>query len=140
MPEAVDARWPGMGGRLVSDLQAEAEFDPARHKSAKQAPYPALDTLVVPAASYDMAFNAALEAVDARGWAIVTSDIESGSIEATQSSFWFDFKDDVLIRVMPEGDGSRIDVRSVSRVGLSDLGANAKRVRDLLDEIEVRLN
>ncbi|MEQ9437046.1 DUF1499 domain-containing protein [Hyphomonas sp.] len=140
VPEAVDARWPGMGGRLVSDLQAEAEFDPARHKSAKQAPYPALDTLVVPAASYDMAFNAALEAVDARGWAIVTSDIESGSIEATQSSFWFDFKDDVLIRVMPEGDGSRIDVRSVSRVGLSDLGANAKRVRDLLDEIEVRLN
>lgn len=139
-PDAVDARWPGMGGRLVSDLQEEAEFDPARHKSTKQAPYPALDTLVVPAASYDMAFNAALEAVKARGWTIVTNDIQSGSIEATQASFWFDFKDDVLIRVTPDGEGSRIDVRSVSRVGLSDLGANAKRVRDLLDEIEVRLN
>lgn len=139
-PEAVDARWPGMGGRLVSDLQAEAEFDPARHNSVKLAPYPALDPLVAPAVSYDLAFNAALEAVKARGWTIVTNDIQSGSIEATQASFWFDFKDDVLIRVVSEGEGSRIDVRSVSRVGLSDLGANAKRVRDLLDEIEVRLN
>ena len=129
-----------MGGRLVSDLQAESEYDPARHESVKLAPYPALDTLVEPAVSYDMAFNAALESVEARGWTIVTNDIESGSIEATQASFWFDFKDDVLIRVMPEGEGSRIDVRSISRVGLSDLGANAKRVRDLLNEIEVRLN
>lgn len=140
VPEAVNARWPGMGGRLVSDLQAESEYDPARHESVKLAPYPALDTLVEPAVSYDMAFNAALESVEARGWTIVTNDIESGSIEATQASFWFDFKDDVLIRVMPEGEGSRIDVRSISRVGLSDLGANAKRVRDLLNEIEVRLN
>ena len=46
----------------------------------------------------------------------------------------------MLIRVIPDGEGSRIDVRSISRVGLSDLGANSKRVRDLLDEIEVRLN
>jgi hypothetical protein len=140
VPAGADARWPGTGGRLVSELQEEAEFDPATQSSPKDAPYPQIDTLVEPAASYDMAFAAALAAVEDRGWTIVTNDIQSGSIEATQASFWFDFKDDVLIRVTPEGEGSRIDVRSVSRVGLSDLGANAKRVRDLLDEIEVRLN
>ena len=76
----------------------------------------------------------------ARGWTVVTDDVQSGSIEATVSSFWFDFKDDVMIRVMPEGEGSRLDVRSISRVGLSDLGANSKRVSDLLNEIQTRLN
>ncbi len=86
------------------------------------------------------AFAAAIEAVKARGWTVVTDDVQSGSIEATVSSFWFDFKDDVMIRVMPEGEGSRIDVRSISRVGLSDLGANSKRVSDLLTEIQTRLN
>tara|TARA_R110001599_G_scaffold284804_1_gene486914 strand:- start:411 stop:1286 length:876 start_codon:yes stop_codon:yes gene_type:complete len=140
VPAGADARWPGTGGRLVSELQEEAEFDPAMQSSPKLAPYPQLETLVVPSASYDMAFAAALAAVEDRGWTIVTNDVEAGSIEATQSSFWFDFKDDVLIRVIPDGEGSRIDVRSISRVGLSDLGANSKRVRDLLDEIEVRLN
>jgi len=140
VPAGADARWPGTGGRLVSELQEEAEFDPATQKSPKLAPYPQLETLVVPSASYDMAFAAALAAVEDRGWTLVTNDVEAGRIEATQASFWFDFKDDVMIRVVPDGEGSRIDVRSISRVGLSDLGANAKRVRDLLNEIEVRLN
>ncbi|MBU1289221.1 MAG: DUF1499 domain-containing protein [Alphaproteobacteria bacterium] len=140
VPDAADARWPGTGGRLVSEVQEEAEFDPATQSSAKNAPYPTLETLVEPAASYDMAYEAALEAVKARGWTVVTDDVQAGRIEATFTSFWFDFKDDVMIRVMPEGEGSRIDVRSISRVGLSDLGANSKRVSDLLAEIEVRLN
>jgi hypothetical protein len=140
VPEAADTRWPGTGGRLVSDVQEEAEYDPAKQSSPKEAPYPTLETLVEPAASYDMAYEAALEAVKARGWTVVTDDVQSGSIEATMTSFWFDFKDDVMIRVMPEGEGSRIDVRSISRVGLSDLGANSKRVSDLLNEIQVRLN
>ncbi|KDA01458.1 DUF1499 domain-containing protein [Hyphomonas oceanitis] len=140
VPEAADARWPGTGGRLVSEVQEEAEFDPAKQSSPKNAPYPMLETLVEPAVSYDMAYEAALEAVKARGWTVVTDDVQSGSIEATVSSFWFDFKDDVMIRVMPEGEGSRIDVRSISRVGLSDLGANSKRVSDLLNEIQTRLN
>ncbi|MCA8904377.1 MAG: DUF1499 domain-containing protein, partial [Hyphomonas sp.] len=65
---------------------------------------------------------------------------QNGHIEATDTTFWFEFKDDVMIRVLPDGaDGARIDARSVSRVGLSDLGANAKRVNMLLDDIETRL-
>ena len=51
-------------------------------------------------------------------------------------STWFGFKDDIVVRVRPEGAGSRVDVRSMSRVGLSDLGANAARVRAFLARLQ----
>ncbi len=136
-PDA-EARWPGMAGRRVAEVQEEAEFDPATQKSPRQSPYPSLETLRSPAAPAS-AFAAAMQAAEARRWEIVTSDPASGIIEATATSFWFGFKDDILIRIQPDGGGCRIDVRSVSRVGLSDLGANAKRVRDLLNELEERI-
>ena len=47
----------------------------------------------------------------------------------------FGFKDDVVIRITPAGSGSRVDVRSVSRVGRSDLGANARRIREFLRQL-----
>jgi fatty-acyl-CoA synthase len=86
------------------------------------------------------AFVAVEEAVKARGWTVVQSVPNQGRLEATDESFWFGFKDDVIIRVRTDAAGARVDVRSTSRVGLSDLGANSKRIRDLLDEIEVRLS
>ncbi len=136
--DGANGRWPGMGGRRVAEVQEEAEFVPGEQKSPKQAPYPRIAPLVLPA-TYVQGFQAARAAVESRGWEIVLEDAEAGIIEATETSFWFGFKDDIMIRVRPDGEGVRIDVRSVSRVGLSDLGANAKRVRDLLDEIEVRI-
>jgi uncharacterized protein (DUF1499 family) len=57
-------------------------------------------------------------------------------IEATATTFWFGFKDDVVLRIRPTANGSIVDVRSVSRVGQSDLGANAKRIRAILRGIE----
>jgi uncharacterized protein (DUF1499 family) len=62
------------------------------------------------------------------GWQVTNADSESGRIEATATSSFFHFVDDVVIRVRPEGAGSRIDMRSRSRVGQGDLGANAKRI------------
>lgn len=132
--------WPGMEGRLVSEVQEEAEFNPERQKKEVSAPYPHLETLVLPSVPFDMAYQAALDTVNAKGWTIVTAEPEEGRIEATETSFWFEFKDDIMIRVLPEGEsGSRIDVRSVSRVGLSDLGANAKRVKLFLEDLEARI-
>ncbi|HET9830570.1 MAG TPA: DUF1499 domain-containing protein [Vicinamibacterales bacterium] len=78
------------------------------------------------------AFDRALAAARAMGWDLVASDPAGGRIEATATTFWFGFKDDVVIRVTPEPDGSRIDVRSLSRVGGGDIGANAARVRKYL--------
>jgi uncharacterized protein (DUF1499 family) len=82
------------------------------------------------------AFGRALAVVRALGWNVVASDREAGRIEAVDSTFWFGFKDDVVIRVREAAAGStRIDVRSKSRVGVGDLGTNAKRVRTLLDRL-----
>jgi uncharacterized protein (DUF1499 family) len=63
------------------------------------------------------------------GWEIIAAVPTDGRIEATATTRWFRFKDDVVIRVTPQPAGSRIDVRSTSRLGRSDLGTNAKRVR-----------
>jgi uncharacterized protein (DUF1499 family) len=63
-------------------------------------------------------------------WEIVAADSTSGRIEATATTRWFGFKDDVVVRIRAEADGSRVDVRSVSRVGRSDVGANAARIAD----------
>lgn len=139
IPDMAESRWPGMAGRRVAEVQAEAEFDPARHKSPRETPYPLIAPLVQPGASLEEGYAAALAAVEARGWRIVLAEPEEGRIEATEESFWYGFRDDIMIRVREEDGAARIDVRSVSRVGLSDLGVNAKRIRRLLDEIEVRL-
>jgi uncharacterized protein (DUF1499 family) len=63
------------------------------------------------------------------GWEVTGADPQAGRIEATATSSFFHFVDDVVIRVRPDGDGARVDMRSRSRVGQGDLGANAKRVR-----------
>jgi uncharacterized protein (DUF1499 family) len=79
------------------------------------------------------AFEQALETVRDQGWEIVAAVPEDGRIEATATTFWFGFKDDVVIRIAPDNGGSVIDVRSKSRVGRSDVGTNAARIRSFLE-------
>jgi uncharacterized protein (DUF1499 family) len=79
-----------------------------------------------------VAFGRARDAAESMGWEIVASDPATGRIEATASTLWFGFKDDIVVRVSSAGQGSRIDVRSVSRVGTGDIGTNAKRIREYL--------
>jgi hypothetical protein len=66
------------------------------------------------------------------GLEIVSTDSEAGLVEATATTFWFGFKDDVVVRVVANAAGSRIDIRSVSRVGQGDIGANAARIEKFL--------
>ena len=75
------------------------------------------------------AFDRALAAARAQGWEIVATVPAEGRIEATDTTRWFGFKDDVVIRVRPDPKGAKVDVRSVSRVGRGDVGANAARIR-----------
>ncbi len=82
------------------------------------------------------AFDRALAAARTMGWDLVASDPASGRIEATDTTFWFGFKDDVVIRVTPQPNGSRVDVRSLSRVGGGDIGANAARIRRYLKTLK----
>jgi len=69
------------------------------------------------------------------GWQIVTADKSSGRIEATDTTRWFGFKDDVVVRLTPWGAGTRVDLRSVSRMGRSDIGTNARRIRQYLNRL-----
>ena len=71
----------------------------------------------------------ALKTMETLGWVVIFSDESSGNIEAYDKSNVFGFIDDVVVRIRPEGKGSLIDMRSVSRVGEGDLGANARRIR-----------
>ncbi len=82
------------------------------------------------------AFARALDAAKSMGWAMVADNAAEGRIEATATTFWYGFKDDVVIRVAPSGSGSKIDVRSVSRVGRSDIGINAQRIRNYLAKLK----
>ena len=82
------------------------------------------------------AFDRALAAARDAGWEIVATDPAQGRIEATATTFWFGFKDDIVVRVAAEGNGSRLDVRSLSRIGHSDVGANAHRIREYLAKVK----
>jgi len=95
----------------------------------QRAAYPDIAPVKMSLAPAD-AFKRALDTAKAMpGWTVVDADPASGRIEANETSRWFRFTDDVVIRVAADGAGSRIDVRSVSRVGRSDFGVNAGRIR-----------
>lgn len=79
----------------------------------------------------DQAFAAAKTAIEGFGWKIVAADPAAGTIEATDTSRIFRFVDDIVVRVRPQDSGARVDMRSKSRVGRGDVGANAARIRKL---------
>lgn len=93
--------------------------------------YADIQPLVTEVPPADM-FKRAEATARAMGWEIVATDANEGRIEATDTTKWFGFKDDIVIRIAPEGTGSRLDIRSMSRVGKSDLGKNAERIRAFL--------
>ncbi len=78
------------------------------------------------------AYDTALATIKKLGWKLASNDLLEGaaSIEATDTTLLYGFKDDVVIRIQAEAEGSRLDMRSASRIGLSDLGKNAARIRE----------
>lgn len=120
----------------AAPLRKAEGINPAAYEGAKIAEqqkraYPDIAPLTV-AAAPDAAFNEALDTAKRMGWTIVSSDPAAGRIEASDRSRWFGFTDDIVIRVAGEGTGSRIDMRSSSRLGRSDFGVNAERIRTYL--------
>ena len=106
------------------------EYD-AEDAAAQAGGYPDLTGLATPLDAAAGVERAAAVAEDL-GWEVVNVDSEQGIVEATATTFWFGFKDDVVIRVRAAESGSKVDLRSVSRIGLSDLGANAARIEKFL--------
>ena len=109
------------GGKEIADQQRKG--------------YPDIQPLLL-SVPPQVAFARALDTAESMGWTLVASNPEAGRIEATDRTLWYGFKDDIVIRIAPSGSGSRVDVRSVSRVGRSDIGINAQRIRQFMAKLK----
>jgi uncharacterized protein (DUF1499 family) len=111
----------GMTPESLAQLQQQAypDIKPWRTKEPKQ-----------------VVFEKALKAVEQLGWELVAQAPEQGRIEATDTTFWFRFKDDVVITIQEANGETVVNARSLSRVGRGDVGANAKRLRALFKQLE----
>lgn len=105
--------------------------DPAEQQKG----YPDIKTFTSPKSSAEL-YEKALAVAKTMKWEIVSSSADEGRIEATDTTAWWGFKDDIVIRVVAEGNGSKLDIRSMSRVGKSDLGKNAERIRAFLSALQ----
>jgi len=119
-------------GRLPPDV-------PREKRIAQRDAYPQVAPLTLdlaPEETFDLVRKAAAN----RGWQVIETvrpggRVGLGRIEAVDRSFLLRLPDDITVRIRPRADGSRIDVRSASRIGTHDLGQNARRIRAYLDEI-----
>jgi len=116
---------------LRADASNSVQYGGATIAAKQQAAYPDIQPVILNNAPA-MTFDAALNAARHLGWKIVATDPGQGRIEASDTTFWFGFTDDIVIRIVPMGSGSRLDIRSVSRVGRSDVGTNAARIRSFM--------
>jgi uncharacterized protein (DUF1499 family) len=108
------------------------EYDAQEIAPLQQQAYPWVATLRTDLAPAQ-ALERSVSVLEDMGLEVVNVDETAGRVEATDTTFWFGFKDDVVVRVRLAADGSLVDARSVSRVGRSDLGANAARIGEFLD-------
>lgn len=120
------------GLRSGSPNGVDYKTDPAEQQKA----YADIEPLVLPDVAPADLFKRAEAAARAMNWEIVAVAPEEGRIEATDTTAWWGFKDDVVIRITAEGAGSRLDIRSMSRVGKSDIGKNAERIRAFLVQVK----
>jgi len=123
---------------LREDAPNPVEYPGEETAEQQREAYPDIDTLQL-TVSKSVAVDVSVTTAQDMGWELVGVDAEEGRIEATATTRWFGFKDDVVIRIRDHDDGSELDIRSKSRVGGSDVGANAERIRQFRDRLETRL-
>lgn len=122
----------------TAQLRRGASNPPAYRKenaALQRAAFPDIEPvlLAVPPAE---AFKRVERLAMTLGWDIVAQVPAEGRLEAVVTSPWFGFRDDVVVRVRPQGTGSRVDIRSKSRNGEADLGGNVDRVRTFLARLK----
>ncbi len=124
---------------LRADAPNPAEYQGEEIAKQQRQAYPEMQTLVL-SQSPDEVFDAALAAVQSMGLEVVSQNPNAGIIEAFDTTTWFGFIDDVVIRIQAQGDTTLLDARSKSRVGKSDIGKNAERLTVLLSKVQDQLN
>ena len=124
----------------VVPLRADApnSLDYSQETARQQrAAYPEIAPLILELPAPQV-FDRALAAAQEAGWEIIAANADAGRIEATDTTTFFGFKDDVVVRLTPLDGRTVVDVRSVSRLGRGDAGTNARRIRDYLAALSRR--
>ena len=115
------------------------EYDGDEVAAQQRAAWPDLAPLAValPRARVHAAVRTVMER---SGWKVVGDDATAGRLEAIATTRWFRFKDDIVVRLRDRPDGgTTVDMRSKSRIGRSDLGTNARRIRTFLRDLQSHL-
>jgi uncharacterized protein (DUF1499 family) len=124
---------------LRADAPNPAEYQGEEVASQQREAYPELQTQKYQQTT-EQVFDAALVAVKNMGLEVVSSNKTLGLIEAYDTTTFFGFVDDVVIRIQSDGQMTMLDARSKSRVGMSDIGKNAERLNTLISGIAKNLN
>lgn len=118
--------------------EAERGFTDAQHRALQEVYYEDIQSLKT-TKSVEATTQAMHKVLQDMGMEIVHYNAPAGRIEAVATTAWFGFKDDVVVRVQDSDAGSIVDIRSVSRVGRSDIGKNAERIREIVERAEEKL-
>lgn len=120
---------------LRADAPNPVAYDGIETAEQQRIGYPELQTLRYDQTQPEL-MAASTQAIENLGWELVNIDADKGIVEATDTTAWFGFKDDVVVRITDNENERLVDIRSKSRVGGSDLGKNAARVHKLIDELD----
>lgn len=132
----------------INDISTDIEDPPVFWDMPNPTVYPGGETAALQRAAYpdlaplnlsiapDRAYALAIALGKGNGWEIVTDEPKEGRIEAVERSLFYGFKDEIVIRIAASDGGTRIDLRSRSRVGRIDRGVNAKRIRGFLSALK----
>ena len=123
---------------LRADAPNPVAYEGAASAAMQQKAYPDLKTLSYKQPKAELV-EAAAKAAENLGWEMVNIDTTNGLVEATDTTTWFGFKDDVVVRINDQGSKRIVDIRSKSRMGASDLGKNAERIRGFIKELNAVL-
>jgi uncharacterized protein (DUF1499 family) len=115
-------------------MTAARPYPGAEFARQQRAAYPDIGPVMLPVPPRE-AFERAVKAAESMGWEVVGRDAAKGILEAVDTTKWFGFKDDIAVRVSAADGGSRVDVRSKSRVGRNDIGTNARRIREYMERL-----
>lgn len=134
----------------INAITTDPEDPPAFWDVPNPVPYAGSDVAAIQRSAYpdltplelsitpENGFEHALAVAADMGWELIAAEAEDGRIEATDTTLWYGFNDDVVVRVMPSNGGARIDVRSHSRLGRIDRAINARRIRGYLNALGKR--
>ncbi len=125
--------------RAADKAQNPPEYSGEETATLQQEAFPDLVTLRLDADPATV-FEAAGEVIRELGWDIAAEVQATGRLEATDTTTWFRFRDDVVVRIQPSNGGTTVDVRSKSRVGRGDMGTNAARIREFLARLQTKLS